>query len=125
MSTLAEIYKINAKIMRQEVFLWFAVIALVCGLGASVHFLDGWVEIAALVGIAVVLAFVCALADYKTRNADSNNQSRIRILYIATAVVATWPLLACVMINYHGLVAVSVTTISLIGISIRRALENG
>jgi hypothetical protein len=111
--------------MKKCIFCWLAIVILTCGLGAAIYFWDGWVRIATLVVVAILLAFLCAYADFATKDLDyEDQQKKVKILYLATAVIATWPLLACVMINYVNLAAVATTTISLIGVSIRRALQN-
>jgi hypothetical protein len=111
--------------MRKAVLFWILIVALSLGLGASIYLCDGWVRFAILTGIVIVLAITCAAADYAIRDGYDSDPKKTKILYISTAIVATWPLLACVMIDYSNLDAVAATTITLIGISIRRSLENG
>jgi hypothetical protein len=110
--------------MRNALFIWLLIVILACGAGASVHFLDGWMRIAVLVVITVVGAITATVADYKLTALYSEDFRNVRILYVATAVIATWPLLACVVSESTYLNAVAVATIPLIGVSIRRALQS-
>ena len=110
--------------MKNALFIWLLIVILACGAGASVYFLDGWMRIAVLVVIAIVGAFVVAVADYKLTTLCKDDFRNVRILYVATAVFATWPLLACVVSKSIYLNAMAVSTISLIAISIVRALQS-
>ena len=109
--------------MRKAILFWALIVALSVGLGATIYLWNGWGKFLILTIIVIVLAFTCAAADFNIRDTYSDIGKKIRILYMSTAVVATWPLLACVMINHSNLDAVAATTITLIGISIRRTME--
>ena len=109
--------------MKTALFLWLTLVGLACGAGATVYFMDGWGRMAILVAVVIIGAFVAAFADYKT-NQLYDKVRIIRIIYVATAVVATWPLLACVVTESVYLTSVAVTTIPLIGVCIRRALQS-
>lgn len=110
--------------MKIALFLWLSLVGLACGAGATVYFVDGWGRMAILVAVVIVGAFVAAFADYKTSQLYDKQVRIIRIIYVATAVVATWPLLACVVSESVYLTSVAVTTIPLIGVCIRRALQS-
>lgn len=110
--------------MKNSLFCWLLLVVLACGAGATIHFMEGWPVIAILVAIAVVGAFVATIADYKANHLYEKEFRVMRILYVATAVIATWPLLACVVSESANLASVAVATIPLIGVSIRRALQS-
>ena len=73
------------------------IVILACGAGATIHFMEGWPVIAILVAIVITGAFVTTVADYKASNLYDREFKIMRIFYVATAVVATWPLLTCVV----------------------------
>lgn len=110
--------------MKISLSCWLLLVGLACGAGATIHFMGGWSMIAILVAIVIVAAFVATIADYKATELYEKQFRVMRILYVATAMIATWPLLACVVIKSANLVSVAVATIPLIGICIRRALQS-
>ena len=108
--------------MKNAFFMWLSLVALACGAGVTVHFVSGWPRIAILVAVAVVAAFVAKLADYRTNRLYDKELRIMRTFYVATAVISTWPLLACVVTESAHLADVAVATIPLIGVCIGRAL---
>ena len=108
--------------MKTSFCLWLALVGLACAAGATVYFEDGWWRITILFVIVIVGVFVSAYADYKTNQLYQNQVRIMKIVYIATAMVATWPLLACVVTDSGYLISVAVITIPLIGICIRKAI---
>lgn len=124
MSIVTEKIKNVSYKMKIALFLWLSLVGLACGAGATVYFVDGWGRIAILLAIAIVGAFVAAFADYKTNQLYDKQARIIRIIYVTTAVVATWPLLACVVSESVYLTSVAVTAIPLIGVCIRRTLQS-
>ena len=109
--------------MRNAFLLWLLLVSLACGAGVTLHFASGWPRIAILLAITIVAAFVTKLADYRTSQHYDKELRIIRISYVTTAVISTWPLLACVVAESTHLADVAVVTIPLIGICIGRALQ--
>jgi hypothetical protein len=109
--------------MRKVLFLWFLIVILACGAGASVHFLEGWIRIATLVAVSVVCTVVVTITDYKMMTLYAKDLRNARILYVSTAVIAACTLLACMVEESSYLTELAVATIPLIAISIRRALQ--
>ena len=109
--------------MKNAFFMWLLLVALACGAGITLHFLSGWPRIAILVTIAVVAAIVAKIADYVSSSLYDKDLRIVKAFYVTTAVVSTWPLLACVVTESAYLADVAVATIPLIGICIGRALQ--
>ena len=109
--------------MKNAFFMWLLLVALSCGAGVTLHFVSGWPRITILLTIAVVAAFVTKFADYKISQLYGKELGIIRTFYVATAIISTWPLLACVVTESSHLADVAVVTIPLIGICIGRALQ--
>ena len=123
MSIMAEIHKRTFFKMKTSLFCWCLLVVLACGAGATIHFMEGWPVIAILVAIAIIVAFVATILDYKANELYEKQFRVMRIIYVATAIIATWPLLVCVVSESVYLTSVAVTTIPLIGVCIRRALQ--
>ena len=124
MLILAEISQTKPIKMRRSLFYWFLLVALACGAGATTHHVGViWIRILILSLIAIVGAFISACAEYETANLYDNEPRIMRTIYVATAVIATWPLLACVVAQSTYLTEVAVTTIPLIGVCINRTLQ--